>query len=174
MKENVKIFNEKKVVHKCYSIREIREIVCKIEKDELCISEASEIYDVKTETVKSWLRRYSKIIEVTVKHRLPKETKKTTVRNIQAGIMTVEETAKKYGIDSHTINRWMKEYSINISATCAEPIENGTPEPKIDKTILKEIEELNLKVIALETMIDVAETELNIDIRKKSGTKRSL
>jgi hypothetical protein len=33
-------------------------------------------------------------------------------------------------------------------------------------------EKLQLKNIALETMVTIAEKELNIDIRKKSGTKQ--
>lgn len=39
--------------------------------------------------------------------------------------------------------------------------------------IQQELEAAKLKIAALEAMIDVAEQELAIDIRKKSGTKQS-
>jgi len=37
----------------------------------------------------------------------------------------------------------------------------------------QELEYMRLRAVAFETMIDVAERELQIDIRKKSGTKQS-
>lgn len=37
----------------------------------------------------------------------------------------------------------------------------------------KALEHSQLKMLALETMIEVAETELNIKIRKKRGTRQS-
>ncbi|NJO91495.1 MAG: hypothetical protein HC831_22935 [Chloroflexia bacterium] len=174
MRETVKVFNGKEVTCKYYSKKQIREFVSEIEKEELCTTEASERYSVTTETVRQWLQRYSKIIDVRIKHRHSEETKKTAVRDVQAGILTLDEAAKKYDVYKQSIQSWMAKYSILIPAHKIESIQDSASEQKIAKTSLKEIEELKLKVIALETMIDVAEKELNIDIRKKSGTKRSL
>ncbi len=36
-----------------------------------------------------------------------------------------------------------------------------------------QIDNLQLKNVALETMINIAEKQLNVDIRKKSGSKQS-
>ena len=52
---------------------------------------------------------------------------------------------------------------------------------KHDVTALKQrnvelaqaLQEANLLILALNTMIEVAEKELNVPIRKKSGTKQS-
>jgi hypothetical protein len=41
-----------------------------------------------------------------------------------------------------------------------------------EKSKNRDFEELRLRIAALETMIDVAEKEYNIDIRKKYGTKQ--
>ena len=41
------------------------------------------------------------------------------------------------------------------------------------RALKKALEEANLKVRALDTLIDIAEQQLKIDIRKKSGAKRS-
>ena len=40
------------------------------------------------------------------------------------------------------------------------------------KQMAKQLEDTQMKNIALETMIDVAEEKLKIDIRKKSGPKQ--
>ena len=41
------------------------------------------------------------------------------------------------------------------------------------KALQKALEMANLKIKALDTMIDIAEEQLKIDIRKKSGAKQS-
>ena len=41
------------------------------------------------------------------------------------------------------------------------------------EALQKALEEAELKIKALNTLIDVAEEQLKIDIRKKSGTKQS-
>jgi hypothetical protein len=41
------------------------------------------------------------------------------------------------------------------------------------QSIQRALEEANLKIKALNTMIDIAEEQLKIDIRKNSGTKQS-
>jgi hypothetical protein len=42
-----------------------------------------------------------------------------------------------------------------------------------NKDLEKALKEANLMILALHTMIDVAEKDMKIAIRKKSGTKRS-
>jgi transposase len=172
MKEIVKILKGKKVTCNYYSKKEIRELVSEIENSEFCISEAAEKYGVSSFSVKKWLQRYSKTITVKkVKPRLSEEIKKTIIRDIQAGLQTINGAATKLNVSPQAINTWLKKYSIQAVSQVKSIQDNSS---KMDKTSLKEIEELKLKVMALETMIDVAEKELNIDIRKKSGTKRSL
>ena len=41
------------------------------------------------------------------------------------------------------------------------------------KALRKELEFANMKIKALDTMIDIAEDQLKVDIRKKSGAKQS-
>jgi transposase len=51
--------------------------------------------------------------------------------------------------------------------------ESGEDLASENAKLRKALELATLKVAALETLIDVAEDQLNIDIRKKSGTKQS-
>ena len=70
------------------------------------------------------------------------------------------------GLD--TVWAWVREIRKELSLE--SPQDKSAP-----KTLSKEAEELaslRLKVSALETMIDIAESELGVDIRKKSGTKQ--
>ncbi|MNH34984.1 hypothetical protein D3C79_956280 [compost metagenome] len=46
-------------------------------------------------------------------------------------------------------------------------------ENKERQALQKALMEANLKIKALDTMIDIAEEQLKIDIRKKSGAKQS-
>lgn len=48
-----------------------------------------------------------------------------------------------------------------------------SPQQSEEQALRKALEESNLKILALETMIDIAEEQLKINIRKKSGTKQS-
>lgn len=44
---------------------------------------------------------------------------------------------------------------------------------KIKKELEKKLEQANMQIFGLQTLIDVAEESLNIDIRKKPGAKQS-
>lgn len=55
--------------------------------------------------------------------------------------------------------------------TEAELAELKTLQERI-KALEKELEQSKLRGIALDTMIDVAEDQLGIEIRKKAGTKQ--
>jgi len=59
-----------------------------------------------------------------------------------------------------------------------QPITNNTnpalrsAKSNSEKEWQKQLEEARRKIICLETMIDIAEREIGVDIRKKSGTKQ--
>jgi transposase len=166
--------DKKELVRKYYSKKQVREFVLEIEKEELSAVEAAERYGVHEGTIRAWRRRYSKVKEMEMKNRISEEVKKTIVRDIQAGLITMFEVSERYNVSRESIKYWLRRYSVNISTDQRKTIEMDVPDFGSNKEDLKQIEDLKLKVIALETMIDVAEKELNIDIRKKSGTKQSL
>ena len=100
--------------------------------------------------------------------------------------------AEKYGVSRSTINKWVLVYQgiHNISRShkqisydlqqktlgkkSKQPIEQKQNELEKKIALLeKKLEWEKLRAHALDTMITVAERELNIDIRKKHGTKQS-
>lgn len=71
------------------------------------------------------------------------------------------------------IHFWLKLYS------CEQENTNNSQEMiSIEKDTVnhsshqQEINELRMKIVVLEAMIDIAEKELKIDVRKKPGTKQ--
>ena len=97
---------------------------------------------------------------------------------------------KKYGIGHTTIWRWVRQYQINHNLQSTGPqqkyylgvmnkrkrsVSEKEQEllAKID-SLEKQLKNQELKAHVLDTMIDVAEKELNISIRKKPGTQQSV
>ena len=77
------------------------------------------------------------------------------------------------------LSKWVKKYSSDFSAMeDLQPITNNTGQVSRsakssgENELQKKLEEARRKIICLETMIDIAEREIGVDIRKKSGTKQ--
>lgn len=91
---------------------------------------------------------------------------------------------RKYGIKgSSSILNWMRKFGLEqnqtyqneIQRTMAKETGKTAHELELEKKV-KELEKMleheKLRTMALNTMIDIAEKELKISIRKKSGAKR--
>jgi transposase-like protein len=106
--------------------------------------------------------------------------RRMVVEEVLSGSIYIAGAAKKYGIAHRsTVSSWIKWYHNNsdIELSKLSPV----AEQEADKSIVEseqleklkaELEFARLKIIGLETLIDVAEEQLNIDIRKKPGTKQ--
>lgn len=113
--------------------------------------------------------------------RLDERTKEKILSEIRGGLLTRRAAARKYGLPNSTIGKWQDKHNLAIllnPQTFNEPV--AMSESQETKLLKKKIDELNkalavaqLKNIALETMIEVAESELKIKIKKKRGTKQS-
>lgn len=116
------------------------------------------------------------------------ETKKTVsiserrwlIRELESGRMSlvqVHEHVSYYSKDpSRLISHWRKRYAPEISFTL--PVMTEKEKQKLEaahkrmKELEQQLEAAQMKNIALETMIDIAEEQLKISIRKKSGPKQ--
>ncbi|MCO5239335.1 MAG: helix-turn-helix domain-containing protein [Chitinophagaceae bacterium] len=106
--------------------------------------------------------------------------------------MSYRALAAKYGVSRSTINKWVlvnqgiynlprsrKQSSYDLQQKALGKKSKQPPliqQNELEKKIAlleKQLEWEKLRSHALETMINVAERELNIDIRKKHGTKQS-
>lgn len=101
--------------------------------------------------------------------------------------------AGKYGISRTTICKWVlihqgihnlpptqNQQSYSTSSMNSSPKKVGDQNQQTNEALLqkivaleKQLEHQQLKVVVLDTLIDVAEKQLNISIRKKPGTQQS-
>ena len=103
---------------------------------------------------------------------------RTVVRVMLEENLSYREVAKRYGLTTGSmVYNWHKKYSSEIEEIkndipMADTSDQNSTDERI-KQLEKALEKAKLKILGLETMIDVAESELKIEIRKKSGTKPS-
>lgn len=107
------------------------------------------------------------------------------VNEIESGKLSKNEASKKYNILGHsTILKWCRKYG-NMpehKKGAKKRYSGGTSMKTEDYEILRlkneiqslksELEYARLKNVALETMVDVAEKEFEIPIKKKYGVKQ--
>jgi len=93
--------------------------------------------------------------------------------------MSAYRAGNTFDISCGTVSRWVREYkgeNTELSSPKPDDMAKNKPVDPKEAEILalkKALEYANLKIRALDTMIDIAEEQLKIDIRKKSGAKRS-
>lgn len=102
------------------------------------------------------------------------------VREIEEGRMTVKEAIERFNINPSNgaalIYAWQKKYAPEIMLSL--PVMTEKERQKVEelqkklKEMEKQLEHAQMKNIALETLIDVAEDKLKITIRKKPGAKQ--
>lgn len=102
------------------------------------------------------------------------------IRELDAGRITVGDAIERFNFNPKNadslIRSWRKKYASDIPVTL--PVMTEKEKQKQEalqkqlKQMQKQLEDAQMKNIALETMIDVAEEQLKIDIRKKSGPKQ--
>lgn len=104
---------------------------------------------------------------------------KAVVREYGASDLSLAQLATKYGLKVPRIHKWIAKFSSELEEQ--RPLPTMTPEQqneldslkKQNEELLKRLELANLKITALEIMIDIAEQDYKLDIRKKPGTKQS-
>jgi len=101
--------------------------------------------------------------------------------NTDIGFMEVKQ---KYGLRSNkSIQDWMRKFGLKTPVQGQHELQNAMKE-QIGRTPLerelelkvkkleKELEHERLRTLALNTMIDIAERDLKIKVRKNSGAKQ--
>lgn len=123
--------------------------------------------------------------QVKSKNRYSNEFKRKVAQEYLSGRFSYAIGAEEYGLkDKSVIREFVKWYRRNNELSVAntdilmtkkkhastDPIQLATE--KRVKELEEQLRLSKLKVELLETMIDIAEDQLNIDIRKKSGSQQ--
>jgi len=145
-------------------------------------AEVCEKYGMNGATLNKWIHKYGNP-ELQFKNYSSYTLlqRKSIVSIIERGLMTINEAKVTYGINGHdTIQKWIrtfKEEKIDISVANSvimkKPALSQQAFPTEVETLHKALEDAQLKIAALNTLIDVAEDQLKIKIRKKPGAKQS-
>lgn len=99
-------------------------------------------------------------------------------REYLEGNLSLPQLAAKYNIARASLGRWVKQFSselsevITISAMTEEEQKDFELLKKQNESLKKKLEYEQMRNFALETMADLAKTELGIDIRKNFGAKQ--
>jgi transposase-like protein len=106
--------------------------------------------------------------------------KRWLVREIKSGRMTISDALERFEFQSKAprslIKNWLSKYEQDLAVSL--PLMTDKERAKVAdlqkwlKELEKQLEHSQMKNIALETLIDVAEEQLKITIRKKAGAKQ--
>ena len=137
--------------------------------------EVCEKYGMAYVTLCGWLKRYgSKEFHYNGKVKISAHQKRLIVSGIQEGRMTIDEVNLAYRIKGgDTVRKWLRENKKDSNAHIdSKESMMPTSNDPVSQHLQHALHQANLKVLALETMIDVAEEQLKIKIRKKPGAKQ--
>ena len=107
------------------------------------------------------------------------EFKRSLVREFESGKFSVPQLEKLHGVTNASIYRWIYKYS-NFNERGFRVVEMKKSSSSKVKDLEKRVKELEqmvgrkqIMIDYLETMMEVAKEELNIDIKKNYGTPQS-
>lgn len=140
-------------------------------------------YGISRSTLCDWMRNHGSK-EYQAKRngtQLTEVEKRSIVRRIQQGELTRHGASKEYGLSGNTLNKCLRSsVKENVELAAYDPFEmkeqpvESTAMPDPEKEALKKaLEEAQMKINALNTLIDVAEDQFKIAIRKKAGARQS-
>lgn len=141
-------------------------------------SEICSIYGVSHSTVCDWMREYGSAgYKASQRGRLNNAQKRTMIRAIREGRMSMQEAKLAYQMKSYRaiIELLRQEEKNGDLSEDMKPKANASTgqEDAEKKALQKALEEAQLRIKALNTLIDVAEDQFKIPIRKKPGAKQS-
>lgn len=161
--------------------------VARLKAGEITIGELCLELNIDRHVARYWCKNEDRWNDVdgsvTLRKHYPDALKRRFVREVEAGELTLKEACVKYDVQWEANTKaWFQKFgSANLQANTITSVNKVSSEEvkQIDKPDLRQEKDLkeklrdaHLKIALLETMIDVAEKQLNIDIRKKAGAKQ--
>jgi transposase-like protein len=105
--------------------------------------------------------------------------KRQIVRDLERGVITASEVRKKYGVSGgNTIEYWLKRYGTGKVSPKTRKRKDVAASRKLlvyerrTRELEQAVARLTVEKVALESLIDEAQTELGIDLKKTFGQGR--
>jgi hypothetical protein len=164
-----------------FSVAFIKKVVQEIEEG-AGLRDTRMNYGLSSKSLRSWLNKYASatyLQSLPQKHSI--QDRRSVCRSIRDGKMTVRQAAVSYRVGTSSVYDWLKMENDDLSITnTTDPLKKkpkgsspAIPPPDDVKALQEQLAYANLKIAALNTLIDVAEEQLKINIRKKPGAKQS-
>jgi transposase len=152
----------------------VEQIVREVEEG-LCRKEACCRYGMAYCTLGEWMSRFgSADYHAAKKLHFSIHQRRSIIRAIQQKRMTIAEAHLIHKVGKKTLSTWLREAKQEDNDLVGFNQQNMTAK-QIDYSGIElqhELAEARLKIKALETMIDIAEQQFKISIRKKPGAKQ--
>ena len=138
-------------------------------------SEVMEKYGFSAEgTLRNWRRQVARGPGRTLRPHRPDSLKRRIASEVHQGLKSMGDAMEECKINSDkTIQGWIARYCLSGSEMDKLSLARSEKHTSDYLKIKAELETARLMILGLETMIEVAEEELGVQIRKKSGTKQS-
>lgn len=166
-----------------FPIGVMRQAVAELESGMHRRSELCEKYSITRKTLGKWLMKFGSEVLPPPPLDECSETMRLAANEVLCGVFTVEEALGRHGLESaerlrHWVERTRRENQSMRAAASAAACDIAQMKKRKDEDgeaakLREELEAARMRVVALETLIEVAERELGVRIRKKPGTKRS-
>lgn len=154
---------------------EKKEAVALVEAGHSC-KEVLSRYDISNGTLNKWRSDFSELAPPRKRKIYSPAYMRSVVRAVEQG-MGISQAAIAFGVcNAGTVRRWIKKAKAENAELVSIEMKKEPQKKAVDKdleTLRQLLAESELRNKALETLIDVAEEQLKIDIRKKSGAKQS-
>lgn len=179
MEQNKNEFLKREKKSQPFDKRLIKAIVKAVEEG-LPRKQAIALHGMSLGALNEWMKIYGSAVYQAGKRKVYQSSqKRSIVRAIESG-MSIREAQISFGIKGRrTIDAWIREAKQEnadlrlYTSTSLMAKETKNKESDEVKALRKALAEADLKVKALDTLIDIAEEQLKIDIRKKSGARQS-
>lgn len=125
------------------------------------------------------MERYKQVYSSKWQSQYTEEFKRHVVNEFLKGDLTRREVERKFQIGNSRLTYWLRDFGITIKKRSIASFHSTMPTSKAEKDkqsestqeLKKQLEDALLLAESYKKMIDKAEEQLNINIRKKSNTK---
>lgn len=156
-----------------FSVAFIKKVVQEVEAG-AGLQDTYKKYGLRPGLLRYWLNKYA---SATYLQSLPQkysiQDKRSVCRAIRDGKMTARQAAGSYRVGITTVYDWLKMENADLSVTNTDVLKKKpkgslpvVAPPDDIKALQEQLAYANLKIAALNTLIDVAEEQLKINIRK--------
>lgn len=126
------------------------------------------------------MKRYVKTYKSKWQNQYTEEFKRSVCEEFLSGDLTIRAMEHKHGLGNSRLNHWLKQYGYQIkkpyiletNAMSKKQVPKGLGVSSQIRELEKQLEMSRLEAAAYRKMIEIAEQELKIEIRKKSDIKQ--